>query len=42
YFRTPVGWDTTNNPMETFNAKLKKTYTLRERMLMGSLLGQLQ
>ncbi|ETP08676.1 hypothetical protein F441_15397 [Phytophthora nicotianae CJ01A1] len=41
-FRTPVGWVTTNNPVETFNAKLKKTYTLRERMLMGSLLGQLQ
>ncbi|ETP08008.1 hypothetical protein F441_15893 [Phytophthora nicotianae CJ01A1] len=42
YFRTPVGWATTNNPMETFNAKLKKNYTLQERMLMGSLLGQLQ
>ncbi|OWZ19549.1 hypothetical protein PHMEG_0006192 [Phytophthora megakarya] len=31
----------TNNPVETFNAKIKNDYTLRQRMKMGLLLDQL-
>ncbi|KAE9288522.1 hypothetical protein PR003_g25785 [Phytophthora rubi] len=38
---TPPGFATTNNPAETFNALLKRDYTLRRRLKMGSLLREL-
>ncbi|OWY91780.1 hypothetical protein PHMEG_00039499, partial [Phytophthora megakarya] len=33
-FATPSGFATTNNPVETFNASLKRDYTLRRRLKM--------
>lgn len=35
---TPVGYATTNNPVEQFNNKLKRDYTARQRLKMGLLL----
>ncbi|ETI36520.1 hypothetical protein F441_17225 [Phytophthora nicotianae CJ01A1] len=40
YF-TPPGFASTNNPVETFNARLKRDYTLRRRLKMGTLLREL-
>ncbi|OWY99636.1 hypothetical protein PHMEG_00029334 [Phytophthora megakarya] len=40
-FATPSGFATTNNPVETFNASLKRDYTLRRRLKMGTLLQEL-
>lgn len=40
-FFTPPGFATTNNPVETFNSKLKTFYTLRQRLKMGFLLTKL-
>ncbi|KAG3077881.1 hypothetical protein PI125_g21132 [Phytophthora idaei] len=40
-FATPSGFATTNNPAETFNARLKHDYTLRRRLKVGSLLREL-
>jgi hypothetical protein len=40
-FHTPSGFASTNNPVEQFNGKLKKAYTLRSRMKMGLLLRQI-
>ncbi|KAK1942996.1 hypothetical protein P3T76_005633 [Phytophthora citrophthora] len=40
-FATPCGYATTNNPAETFNASLKRDYTLRRRLKMGALLREL-
>ncbi|KAE9333223.1 hypothetical protein PR003_g14125 [Phytophthora rubi] len=40
-YMTPPGFATTNNPAETFNALLKRDYTLRRRLKMGSLLREL-
>ncbi|KAE9353247.1 hypothetical protein PF008_g5092 [Phytophthora fragariae] len=38
---TPTGFASTNNPVETFNAVLKRDYTLRRRLKMGALLQEL-
>lgn len=38
---TAPGFATTNNPVEQFNRKLKRDYTLRARLKMGTLLQQL-
>ncbi|KAE8968998.1 hypothetical protein PR001_g27628 [Phytophthora rubi] len=38
---TPIGFASTNNPAETFNALLKRDYTLRRRLKMGTLLREL-
>ncbi|KAE9102615.1 hypothetical protein PF010_g14038 [Phytophthora fragariae] len=40
-FATPSGFASTNNPVETFNALLKRDYTLRRRLKMGTLLREL-
>ncbi|ETP33406.1 hypothetical protein F442_18060 [Phytophthora nicotianae P10297] len=40
-FHTPPAFATTNNPVERFNGAIKRDYTLRSRMKMGSLLRQL-
>lgn len=40
-FATPSGFASTNNPAETFNALLKRDYTLRRRLKMGTLLLEL-
>ncbi|RLN50009.1 hypothetical protein BBJ28_00006331 [Nothophytophthora sp. Chile5] len=40
-FATPTGFASTNNPAETFNALLKRDYTLRRRLKMGTLLREL-
>ncbi|ETN01786.1 hypothetical protein PPTG_16877 [Phytophthora nicotianae INRA-310] len=40
-FHTPPAFATTNNPVESFNGAIKRDYTLRSRMKMGSLLRQL-
>ncbi|RLN43882.1 hypothetical protein BBJ28_00026860 [Nothophytophthora sp. Chile5] len=40
-FNTPTGFASTNNPAETFNALLKRDYTLRRRLKMGTLLREL-
>ncbi|KAE8916049.1 hypothetical protein PF003_g568 [Phytophthora fragariae] len=40
-FATPIGFASTNNPAETFNALLKRDYTLRRRLKMGTLLREL-
>ncbi|ETO77711.1 hypothetical protein F444_07113 [Phytophthora nicotianae P1976] len=40
-FATPPGFASKNNPVETFNALLKRDYTLRRRLKMGSLLREL-
>ncbi|GMF27019.1 unnamed protein product [Phytophthora lilii] len=40
-FITPSDFATTNNPAETFNAILKRDYTLRRRLKMRSLLLEL-
>lgn len=40
-YLTPSGFATTNNPAETFNALLKRDYTLRRRLKMGTLLKEL-
>ncbi|ETL83899.1 hypothetical protein L917_16222 [Phytophthora nicotianae] len=37
-FATSPGFASTNNPVETFNALLKRDYTLRRRSKMGPLL----
>ncbi|KUF96258.1 hypothetical protein AM588_10005890 [Phytophthora nicotianae] len=39
-YATPCGFATTNNPAETFNALLKRDYTLRRRLKMGTLLRE--
>ncbi|ETI30502.1 hypothetical protein F443_22375, partial [Phytophthora nicotianae P1569] len=38
---TPTGFASTNNPVETFNAVVKRDYTLRRRLKMGALLQEL-
>ncbi|KAE9359511.1 hypothetical protein PR003_g696 [Phytophthora rubi] len=38
---TPTGFASTNNPVETFNAVLKRDYTLRRRLKMAALLQEL-
>ncbi|RLN95026.1 hypothetical protein BBJ28_00023485 [Nothophytophthora sp. Chile5] len=38
---TPTGFASTNNPVETFNAVLRRDYTLRRRLKMGALLQEL-
>ncbi|OWZ04428.1 hypothetical protein PHMEG_00023677 [Phytophthora megakarya] len=40
-YATPIGFASTNNPVETFNAMLKRDYTLRRRLKMGTLLREL-
>jgi hypothetical protein len=40
-YATPSGFASTNNPVETFNALLKRDYTLRRRLKMGTLLREL-
>uniref|UniRef100_H3GY82 MULE transposase domain-containing protein n=1 Tax=Phytophthora ramorum TaxID=164328 RepID=H3GY82_PHYRM len=40
-FATPSGFASTNNPAETFNALLKRDYTLCRRLKMGTLLREL-
>jgi hypothetical protein len=40
-YHTSTGFATTNNPCETFNAVLKRDYTLRRRLKVGSLLREL-
>ncbi|OWZ11379.1 hypothetical protein PHMEG_00015605 [Phytophthora megakarya] len=40
-FQTASAFATSNNPVETFSAKIKHVYTLRQRMKMGLLLQQL-
>lgn len=40
-YSTPSGFASTNNPVETFNAILKRDYTLRRRLKMGALLAEL-
>ncbi|OWZ03138.1 hypothetical protein PHMEG_00025186 [Phytophthora megakarya] len=40
-FHTVGGFASTNNPAEQFNKKLKRDYTLRQRLTMGTLLQQL-
>ncbi|KAG3187085.1 hypothetical protein C6341_g3457 [Phytophthora cactorum] len=40
-YLTPTGFATTNNPAETFNAVLKRDYTIRRRLKMDSLLREL-
>ncbi|OWZ07206.1 hypothetical protein PHMEG_00020432 [Phytophthora megakarya] len=37
-FHTAGGFASTNNPVEQFNKKLKRDYTLRQRLKMGTLL----
>ncbi|ETO75078.1 hypothetical protein F444_09312 [Phytophthora nicotianae P1976] len=41
-FSTPSGFATTNNPVEQFNKVLKRDYTLRRRLKMGTLLKELR
>ncbi|POM58929.1 Hypothetical protein PHPALM_36358 [Phytophthora palmivora] len=41
-YATPIGFASTNNPVETFNALLKRDYTLRRRLKMGALLRELK
>jgi hypothetical protein len=41
-FTTPSGFATTNNPVEQFNKVLKRDYTLRRRLKMGTLLKELR
>ncbi|KAK1940906.1 hypothetical protein P3T76_007612 [Phytophthora citrophthora] len=41
-YDTPTGFASTNNPVETFNALLKRDYTLRRRLKMGALLMELK
>jgi len=40
-YRTPVGFATTNNPIEQYNDKVKTIYTARQRLKMGMLLFKL-
>eukprot|EP00644_Phytophthora_capsici_P003947 jgi/Phyca11/108692/e_gw1.15.210.1 len=40
-YLTPSGFAATNNPSETFNALLKRDYTLRRRLKMGTLVQEL-
>ncbi|KAE9143687.1 hypothetical protein PF005_g22255 [Phytophthora fragariae] len=40
-YATPIAFASTNNPVETFNALLKRDYTLRRRLKMGALLREL-
>ncbi|OWY98534.1 hypothetical protein PHMEG_00030684, partial [Phytophthora megakarya] len=40
-FQTPCGFASTNNPVEQFNKKIKRDYTLRQILKMGTLLQQL-
>jgi hypothetical protein len=40
-FHSPIGFASTNNPVEQFNGRLKRAYTLRSRMKMGLLMRQL-
>jgi hypothetical protein len=40
-YATPSGFASTNNPAETFNALLKRDYTLRRRLMIGTLLREL-
>ncbi|ETM34807.1 hypothetical protein L914_18180 [Phytophthora nicotianae] len=39
-YATPIGFASTNNPVETFNAVIKRDYTLRRRLKMGTLLRE--
>ncbi|GMF15404.1 unnamed protein product [Phytophthora fragariaefolia] len=41
-YLTPPGYATTNNPVEQFNRVLKRDYTLRQRLKMGTLLRELE
>ncbi|KAG3030806.1 hypothetical protein PC121_g5631 [Phytophthora cactorum] len=41
-FQSPSAYATTNNPAEQFNRVIKRDYTLRAKLKMGSLLRQLQ
>jgi len=41
-YATPIGFASTNNPVETFNALFKRDYTLRRRFKMGALLRELK
>jgi hypothetical protein len=41
-FLTPPGYATTNNPVETFNNRLKRDYTFHRRHKMGMLLQHLK
>ncbi|ETP40939.1 hypothetical protein F442_11801 [Phytophthora nicotianae P10297] len=40
-FFTPKGFAATNNPVEQFNRAIKRDYTLRARLKMGTLIDQL-
>ncbi|ETN14419.1 hypothetical protein PPTG_22120 [Phytophthora nicotianae INRA-310] len=40
-YATPIGFATTNDPVETFNAVIKRDYTLRRRLKIGTLLREL-
>ncbi|OWZ22653.1 hypothetical protein PHMEG_0002597 [Phytophthora megakarya] len=40
-YHTPPAFATTNNPVESFNGTLKRDYTLRKYLEMGSLVWQL-
>jgi hypothetical protein len=40
-FHTPVGYATTNNPVEQFNGKIKHGYGIRCRLKLGFLIGKI-
>jgi hypothetical protein len=39
-FRTPPGYAATNSPIESYNATIKRDYTLRKRLSVGALLAR--
>jgi len=40
-YHTPSGFAAANNPVDTYNASMKRDVTLRRKLKVGALLGQL-